>query len=376
LIFIFKYNFHFMKNYFNSSGRFGLAYFLLISLLINIVSPVFSVFDFTVSTVDASYSQDDNNGVWSVDFTDNGGVKFQSGVNIDNPSGTVSVNANSSGYVVVGDITPVSFSAWKEVFVDGSWNDNDDVLVSLYDCSGVAIGDNSNFQNQHLSAGKFDISSLDVSTYSCLQVRVDLSDIDTIVPVVNEVTINWAPLPVFMVSLTGDDLVQVGTSLVYSFLYSLSYSDDSQVVAWLPMPTAVGGSYHAGYGQDVVLDGDNVVSISNSGQYTAIAIVVNGVDVPANSVYWDLGNVSSGTTDTLTVKLKTDNGLEDGLKYEGNAHIDSLAANEVISDVDSSTAGNQPFVTEVNSVSRPYVEKNVSGTIDVGNSHYLYNGWW
>jgi hypothetical protein len=192
--------------------------------------------------------------------------------------------------------------------------------------------------------GVINVASLS-SSYTCVKVRVDLNDSGGPRPVVNDVKMTWIPLPVFLLSHTAQSTRSVGDTLVYVINYSVSYVTDPGVVVWAELPSVANGTvtnYTASYG---VLPNPTFVSATNSGTYTATGTTVNGITVPANSVYWNLGSVPAGRTGTLSYQLQTQNGWENGIKYSSQAHIDSALGTLVHSDSNTALAGNQPFVT-------------------------------
>ena len=96
----------------------------------------------------------------------------------------------------------------------------------------------------------------------------------------------------------GPSHVQAGGDIVYDLRYSASYVEAENLVVWDTLPSygagtlVLPGPLHGGQNDDLTF-----VSANKGGLYTASGLVVNGVTVPANSVYWSLGVVPEGTTD-------------------------------------------------------------------------------
>lgn len=86
--------------------------------------------------------------------------------------------------------------------------------------------------------------------------------------------------------------------------------------------------YPTDYGQR---DEAIFVSASDGGQYNASApIIVNGVTIPSNTVYWDLGNVEEGITDVLTMTVYAPNGTLDGTLFSNRAFAAAMNECEYI----------------------------------------------
>ena len=67
----------------------------------------------------------------------------------------------------------------------------------------------------------------------------------------------------------------------------------------------------------------NGTSTSISGTYTAVPITINNIDVPANSVYWDLETMHPGDGYAMTFKVTLDAPVPDGTEFTNHAFYDS-----------------------------------------------------
>jgi hypothetical protein len=213
-----------------------------------------------------------------------------------------------------------SFAAWGDVTIDGEWSNASDVKAFVTDCSGTQL-----VAPFTLSGGKFNLAQKGVTTANdCIRVGVELSKSGTsaLAPRVTRVQVKWTPKAGFLIDARGEEVL-AGADMDFKVRYSVSYADEPGVVVWLPVPAPT--NYTAAYGQNPVLA---FQSATAGGQYTATAVTVNGVGVPANSVYWDLGTVPAGTSQNLTARFATQNGWENGITYDAVAHIKSTGGGE------------------------------------------------
>jgi hypothetical protein len=326
---------------------------------------------------EASFSQNNSTGTWDVNFNNNqqgvapDGAPLRENITIDPAAGIAKITPTfSSGYFNTVAVSPNSFTAWNKIIVDATYSNSADVRVSLYTCANTPI---SGYQNMTLGAGGIiDISTLPTS-FSCVKARTDLFDSGGPRPIVNDVKITWTPLPVFLITHSAGTTRPVGGGIVYAINYSVSYVDDTGIVVWAPLPRVADGTvtnYTVSYG---ITPDPTFVKASNGGQYTATPITLNGISIPANSVYWNVGNVSAGYSGTLTYELATENNWQNGIKYLSQAYIDSLDANQVVSDSDSVTAGAQKFTTTLTSAPSPSIDKWVTGAVRFNNENYVAN---
>lgn len=346
---------------------------------------IFFSYFFFVFLAHADFEVDPNNGFFTVDFKNTiaglapTGLPFYQNVDHDTSAGTLSYGGSTPSFFTTTEIEPNSFRNWEKIILDASVNNAADLNVDVVRCDGVFGGASPTVIASGLvpAAGEIDISSVVPDTEACIQVRVNLSDSDGIIPVVNQLTVTWDPLPVFLVRLDGDATKIVGEKINYSIDYSVSYVDSPGVVVWVPLPNAPAdfSNYTAAYNQDTTPGFDlTFVSATFGGTYTAGGLTVNGVSVPANSVYWNMGDLNSGFAGTLDLILRSNNGLEDGISYGLTAYMDSNSGDEAVSDQNPGTPAIDPFVTTLTSAPSPGISKTVSGTINLPGKHIVFNG--
>jgi uncharacterized repeat protein (TIGR01451 family) len=362
-----------LESFFRKQKTF--SYLLVFAFLLTSLLPL-GLFE---KDVEAKFTQDNNNGYYDLDFRDNEtGLEppehgKRSNVSIDTQSGVANLTlTDQDGYFTTSTITPSSFANWKDIEIEGIYNHPNDVLVSLLDCSGN-LDPISDFQNIPLNQNKIDISSLDKNTYGCIKVRLDLSSQNTVKPVINNLRVNWNPLPVFLIKHSTDSEVQAGQKIVYQVNFSTSFADAAGTVIWVKLPNIDDGTikdFDPSYGQDLT---PTFTSATDGGQFTVNEITVNGITIPAGSVFWDLGTTKAGETKRLSYALQTKPGWENGVILESQAIINSLEATEKISDADRNQNGNQRIVTKVLSEPEPTINKTVAGTVRLDNGEHVFD---
>ena len=330
-----------------------------------------------VFRADAKVTQDDNTGQWSLTFSNNAGVAENNSAIINNATATVTVANGGQGNILTSIIQPVSFSQWGNLTVEGTWGNTADVKLQLYSCGSPSTllpasvlplsgrGDNST--GYTLSGGSLDISSLSSATYPCLQVRILLGNTNGgMAPVIRKLSASWQPKTVFLLRLNAPDTKQVGEKITYTVDYSVSYADDKGIVAWLPAPQPRTGTYNAAYNQALTT---TFASASSNGQYTATATTINGVAIPANSVYWDIGAKTAGSTGSLSATFTTNNGWQNGVVFDAQAFMSSTRTAQVVSDSNAVVPGSQPVATKLTAKPVPTLAKNASGIVIDGVTH-------
>lgn len=100
-----------------------------------------------------------------------------------------------------------------------------------------------------------------------------------------------------------------GATVFFGLNLTIVGSAANLVVAWAPLPV----SSHAAF--PLALEG-----ISDGGVLTAANVIVNGVAIPANSVYWQLGDLPLGPlAQTLGYSVRLPNEVPFGVTYTSSA---------------------------------------------------------
>ncbi len=321
----------------------------------------------------AAFVQNDSEGFFNVDFQSNqqgvaaGGspVLERNNISVDTFAGNLQLQAGqASGHLMTTSVTPTSFSAWGKVVIDATYSNSTDVLVSLYDCAGTpnpVVG----YQNMTLdNNGEVDISALSIAN-GCLRPRIELAEtVSSPRPLVDNFRITWSPLPVFLTNVLSNPTQDVGETLTYSIRYSVSYASSAGVVVWVPIPrvaTSTVTTFTPAYAQS---PNPTFVAADNGGVFTASAVTVQGISIPADSIYFDLGTVAAGTSGIVNLQIKSASGLENGIQYLLQSFMDSQTATLVSSAVETTTLTSVPY---------PIILKSVQGAVTIGTSKYITN---
>ncbi len=345
------------------------------------------VFSFAILTIleaaiaIAGYTQNDNLGTFRVDFNGNQqGIVSQSdplrsNIDVDVVAGKAKIASGfNSGFFTTAPIQPASFSSWDKIKISPLvMSTQNDIKGSLYTCDPVPIFIAGFSVPAVFNAAKeINISSLNPVLYPCVRARFDMTKTTGASPELDWVEVSWDPLPVFLITENVQTNVDAGDRFTVSINYSVSFVDSNGTVIWAELPTSANGTitnFTAAYNQNPSIN--TVSSISNGGLYTTSGITINGTNVPANSVYWDLGKITAGQSGTLTYQLQTKNGWENGMQILTQAHVKSIRGSEVKSDNDPSTSLPDPAVTIIDSTPVPTIDKSVAGTVLINGQNYV-----
>ncbi|GHU07899.1 hypothetical protein FACS189431_3210 [Alphaproteobacteria bacterium] len=343
----------------------------------------------------AKYVQDDLTGSYTLTFnsspTGMAGVQSSNNVQVPTDANYLTLTGGStSGDFTTSNITPHSSNGWQSIKINGDWQNTADVKVQVLDCSnnlipnmqiggtnttGIPLGQNNSINITALNSVS--------PAYTCLRFKVLLADTNnsgTSAPKIESVNVSWTPLTVYLINMSiANDQVTAGNTINYYVNYSVSFAPGKGTVVYAPIPGATAGTFEPTYGQNLGLTFN---SASNGGQYTANEITVNDITVPANSVYWDLGDTAAGSAGSLSFSLNTQNGWQDGVQFETNAKIASMVYGSNGAQSCSVAQGTCPNKTSNSAAasvkSTPYriINKNVSNTVYVNSEsrHYVYEG--
>jgi hypothetical protein len=365
----------------------------LITLLIFFLQIVFQ-FIGAFPAAQARYIQNDNNGFFLLEFAQNQfGIQTWSSITINTAAGTATMSSGSlSASVTTVQILPPSFSAWDTIQLTTTKPSNTTITVDILNCSGNTIAWYSALP--YNSAG-IDISSLNPTLYQCIQVKTNLWRLSssTISPSLSKIKVNWSPLPLFLIKSSIDVSSPACESTTFNVRFSVNYVDEQNVVVWaqLPMSSNITGSrvynYSGGYGQFPSLD-PTFIDATYDGHYTAVPLTVQGQSIPANSVYWDMGDLVAGTTRNLWVTVDVPCGTQNNTKYSLQPFIDWDRGNltttpEVVTTISSLPSPGLvtwlrgAYTTDYKNYILPDAcgSKIVTYNIQNWNAPYPYNNW-
>ena len=328
----------------------------------------------------AGFVQDDNRGSFRVDFLGNGlglepeGLPFQENVRQDPRTGTMTLEGTAGRLTTIG-VVPTSFQAWRQVLITASANARNDLRVSLLECGSAAVV--PGFFQVVPVAGRVDLSSLTADDFDCLQVQVVLADADGVVPIVDDVEVTWTPTPVIQVTMGGLQNILAGSNASYQVGVADSFVDAAGVVVYVPLPDDTrgitnnaqcarqlppAGSFPCAQDQDFT---PTFLSASNGGARTASSTIIDGVAVPANAVFWRLGAVKAGRTQSLSFVLNYKNGLQNQVQYVMAANVGTSGPSEIVSTGSATTV--------LRSNSAPALEATLHGTVFVNGQDFVFD---
>ena len=315
----------------------------------------------------ADITQNNNTGQMTINFTGNNpwaGISNSNNVNI--ADGVLrATDPTQNAYLVTSEIRPTSSGGWGNLTIAGTWTNADNVRAMILDCATgqpVSLPGNVEPGVPVSQSGQWALNAAALQSVACIQIKFNLlapTPPDQ-PPSLTQIGISWQPQAVLLARLTAPATVQAGQNINYKISYSVSFVDSQNVVIYAPLPTA--SNQTPAFGQNLGLVFDMA---DNGGQYTATAITVNGVNIPANSVYWNLGNLPAGSAGMLSYSLKTQNGWENGTTYAAQAVVTATGA--------QTKQGSA--TTTIASTPGQQIEKKASGTVNVSsenNRQYVY----
>ena len=293
---------------------------------------------------------DDNAGYFFDTYADNGGVFSSSQTQIA-PPGTVSlITPNPSGNYRTVEIVPSSFDQWGQLTIVGSYGALNDLRAEVRSEDGLTVLIPAQPVNVPIN-----LSSLNPATVPGIRVQVYFNKTAAVAPTVDSLRVTWRPVSRLLLDKQGPATVQAGGLITYELRYSVSYVEARELVVWdtlpnypgsLTYPPEISPTPYPGQNDNLMFD-----SATRNGLYHAGpgALVVNGVSVPPNSVYWNLATVAEGITDLLSFKVATKIGTLDLTRTTNCAY--AKAANSV-------TITSSCVVTTIRSTPGPRVIKN------------------
>ena len=277
-----------------------------------------------------------------------------------------------SSYIYLSEVEPSAFKWREEVQIDYTGNPTS-ISTQILSCADAGSTVLKTIAALPVN-GIIDISDIDHVANPCIQSSITFGDTSVLV---NEVTVTWEPLPFLATTIIVPETKQSCGTTIYNVAYSLSYASDTDIVLYSPLPSSTWGTvtgYTAAYNQFPTFNPSFVLA-DKWGQYTATAITVRGIAIPANSVYRERDEINEWETDILTYIIDIPCGTENGVIYQANAYVDGVRADSASTPV--------PANTEIISTPKPQIYKTDTGTIKYDdepinndeNKHYVYSGF-
>ncbi len=319
---------------------------------------------------------DQNAGTWVDTYDDSSGIApaalviggnaGNAGIARDPLGRYVTLAPNTtSGHWFTAEIAPSSSSGWGSLYVDYTASAADQVMFEVWDVTEPAVpirrinATAPGLSDLPAFNGRLALSSIP-ATATRLRVRVLLNSTGTIAPTVTTLRATFTPRSVLQVGLDvpatreSGDVVQVRLPVSVSFVNATGY------VAYTTF-TAVDNDR---YLQNPSL---TFFSATEGGQWNPGpgALVVDGVSVPARSVYWTNASQEAGKTYAYYASFQTPNGLvrELELDFKGAAYASNATG------VTTPTR-----TTVIESAPRTGIIKSAGGTFVIGGVHYARPG--
>ncbi len=173
-------------------------------------------------------------------------------------------------------------------------------------------------------------------------------------PTLQGLRATWTPRSVVHVAVEAPATTCANAAYTARVRVAVSLVRAEDLVVWAPLTAPAADTFGRTYPL-------SFRGASNGGLYTASAINVAGTEVPANSVYWNLGGVDAGNTFVVSYNVAPPVGTLNATTYTTTAEARA-------SNADGATAPT-PVQTATSSSPAPVVRKTP------GNSYLINNQW-
>ena len=318
-----------------------------------------------VSAALAAPLVNNNDGTWKDEYNDSVGVDESNNLSFNVFAGVVElIPTSDTGDLMTVPIEPPSFYNWETICLDITVGSGASVTLSVLD--GVTETPVAGFNGLPVdpAAPCFDISSINITNHPTLRIQLDVSRAAGLPsPVIKQLDVTWDPKSVLLVDKEAPVTVAAGAGIVYQLRYSVNFVQAENLVIYDTLPHTTDGTviYPTDYGQN---DNPTFGSGTKNPQYWngPGPLLVDGVSVPARSVYWQLGTVAEGVTDVIRLTLNSKNGTLDGTTVDNTFHAFASNGDPVQSGVERTTITSQPA---------PNIYKgNASGLIQFPDQYY------
>jgi uncharacterized repeat protein (TIGR01451 family) len=299
----------------------------------------------SISVVQATYIQNNDSGTWNmVASADQVGIASFTLAEIDPSNSVVIASGFNDGQFQTVDIVPSGLSSWNKITYQ--WSNITTTTVpwaEVFDCNGTNLWSFTTTNN----AGQIeaDISSISNSV-SCIRVLTYLMDDAGMRPQVSTVNVMWNSQSQSSLILSAPTAKDAGSCYEYDLDWSVSYTNGQNIVVYIALPQYSDTRITPlvpWYGQFTTYSPTYEPSfegVNNGGIYTNVATTVNGVAVPAHSVYWNMGTVDEGSTFKFKPKICSVRGTENNTIFHAQAALavwTSLIAQDAADTVITST---------------------------------------
>ncbi len=311
--------------------------------------------------------QDDNDGVWTDDYDDDGGIAPEAlgltvGVEVDDVGQrVVLLDCADSGMWATSVIAPSSFSAWRSVELGGQlpggaalevWalDADRDLVFGEGGVTGTLASLPAPLQLDATADARLNRSAaldfIDPGTTPRLRLLVRLQR-GTLAPFVDALRVRWTPRSVVSVRLAAPTPTSALSGDVIGFRgnVAVSYVDAVDLVVRAALPEAL---------------------TNPRAQDQAVTIVGGSpgwrLSADGRAIEWRFDRRAAGDTFSVSWQVRTRNGLVDRTTFRSRLEV--LAGN-------ATTVSTQPLDTELRSTPGPEVQfGSAGGTLAIGGVRY------
>ncbi|MDR2416179.1 MAG: hypothetical protein LBD75_06335 [Candidatus Peribacteria bacterium] len=315
--------------------------------------------------VQATYLQDDNAGKFELSFLNPEGIVQREGLIVT--GGTMFFSENTlTGKFLSMQIEPASMRYRDKVSLDTTTPSGSKFFLTLLDCeSQLPL---SGWERLPYTGQSLSLTSIDKAAATCLQVQVEVerTDVQAPSPIISKLALEYQPYPVLVSKVSPiTPKVEACSNVHYQVNFTNNYVNDMGVILYVPLPRAEAGTI-TGYDESLDLYprlNPIFVNAGGGGKYTTTGIIINNKEIPAESVYRDIGVLNAGETRMYGVTLNVPCDTMNNTKYLVTSTIAGVLAD--------ATTSTQAEVT-IFSQARPKLTKTAQGVFTYANKNYVY----
>lgn len=317
---------------------------------------------------EAAYYQDDNAGKYELTFTDPQGIIHREWVSLS--GGVLSLEqGEKEGKIITSQVEPVSMRGWEVLKIDWTKPTGNEIRVNLLDCDSWEVIQWWN--NIEYKEGGLPLTGSNLKWYKCLQTEVTLSreDEEYSSQMITKIELEYTVLPVLTSNIEpAKGTVEACSNLSYNVAYSNNYVTEMETVVYVELPSSEAWTI-TGYDEDIAKYPElnpTFVSATGWGKYTQTGLVLYNREIPANSVYWDIGVMDAGDTRLHSFTLNVPCGTMNGTKYQVSSSMNGKLSDLFISEQKEVIITASPY---------PTITKGASGLLYYKSKGYLFLGY-
>ncbi len=265
------------------------------------------------------------------------------------------------------EVAPASFSSWGSLYLDLTSSAANQVQVEVWNTTaGNAsatrlLGPVSPVASDDPAyTGRVSLASIPTSA-GRLRFRIILADQGAAIkPTVSALKATFVPTSVINAGLEAPAARNAGDAIQLRMPVSVSFVNATSYVAFL----TVGNVSDDRYTQTPQL-GFESATLGGLWHPGPGPLVVQGVTVPARSVYWSAAVQNAGTTYAYYATFRAPNGLVRGLGFNFVGNVYASNSQSTPNPIATPTR-----LTRIESAPNTGLQKNASGTFVIGGEHY------